>query len=138
MPTEEFCNGHAPAADGRPRITAAADRRGRVHPPLRAGLAEVGTVSRGSCLTFMVYGLVFLGAAGKAAALLGGRGPLPDVAAAYAVALVCLLAMFREIGRAAIEESRTAPRQTCTCELWWTSMGRLHDDWCQIHHRSKR
>ncbi|MER6976031.1 hypothetical protein [Streptomyces carpinensis] len=86
---------------------------------------------------FVAYCVVFLAASGKGAVLLHERAPLDMVGAAYAVALVCLVALCREIGRASLEELRVRFRpNTCDCDLWWTSMGRFHDDWCRTN-RSK-
>ncbi|MET8609731.1 hypothetical protein [Streptomyces misionensis] len=100
------------------------------------------TAGRAAFLTFTA---AFFTAAGKGAVLLRDRAPLDQTGAAYAVALICLLGLCREISRAALEPRRARiPRRirfrpkSCTCELWWTSAGRCHDSWCRINPRSNR
>lgn len=86
-------------------------------------------MSRAGQAAVAAYTVVFIAALAKGAVLLAEHAPPSHTVTAYTVAVVCLLAMVRENGRAEVEETCGQP-QGCDCEMWWTSCGVLHDDWC--------
>lgn len=106
-------------------------------------------MTRASQAVLLLYALAFVALAAKAGLALTvyHHG---EAALLYALALVVAVAACREVGRTHIERPKDKPpgaglwrrmvsarrarttfrREACTCNLWFESLGRDHDDWC--------
>lgn len=106
-------------------------------------------MTRTSQAVLILYGVAFIALACKAGLALSAYDHA-EAALFYALALVVTVAGCREIGRTHIEHPTDKPRQpgplrrltsarkaratirreSCTCDRWYESLGREHDDWC--------
>lgn len=106
-------------------------------------------MTRTSQAVLILYGLTVIALAYKAGSALTAYEH-GEAALFYSLALVVIVAGCREIGRTHIERPKDTPlrpgplrrltsgwkaraavrRESCTCDAWFKSLGREHDDWC--------